>query len=109
MKKHIIISAIFFLICTGLLAGVAMAQKTIDEMIYNQQHRIDQGIASGALTRSEADTLMGNLNYIRDSYNKARADGMYTSREEKRLRNMLNENSKQIYNRKHNMKVRRLY
>jgi hypothetical protein len=110
MKKHlVIISAIFFLVCTGLLSGVSLAAKSVDDIIYSQQRRIEQGIASGALTHSEAEILEGNLHYIRTTYHKAVADGMLTARESSRLHNMLKENSNQIYNKKHNAKVRRLY
>ncbi|ABK17716.1 hypothetical protein [Syntrophobacter fumaroxidans] len=110
MKKRVIVlSAIFFLVCTGLLSGMALAQKGIHAEIDQQQRRIDKGIASGALTRNEAEVLQGNLSYIRSTYDRARTDGTLTPREEKRLRTMLNENSKQIYQKKHNMPVRKLY
>lgn len=110
MKKRVIVlSAIFFLVCTGLFSGMALAQKGIHAEIDKQQRRIDQGVISGALTRNEAEVLQGNLAYIRNAFDKARTDGTLNPREEKRLRNMLHENSKQIYEKKHNMPVRKLY
>ena len=107
MKKHVVISAITFLVCTVLVGGVALAVLSIEENIHNQQHRIEQGIASGRLTPSEADVLQGNLNYIRDSYSRAVSNGYLSPDEDKRLRRMLYENSMQIEDKKHNK--RRLY
>lgn len=111
MKKNlVIVFAAFFLVCT-CFAGLASAQRGVPiyKEIESQQRRISQGVASGALTRSEAEILEGNLHYVRVTFDKARADGLLTPREEKRLRGMLQQNSKQIYQKKHNMKVRRLY
>lgn len=108
-KRLVVISAVFFLVLSALFAGTALAQKPIHQVIGSQQQRIDQGIRSGALTRAEADILEGNLTYIRDTFNRMKADGTLTPREETRLRNMLQENSKQIYSKKHNLPVRRLY
>lgn len=110
MKKHlIIVSAILFLACTVLLSGMALAQKGLQSEINQQQKRIDQGVTSGALTRAEADVLNDNLRYIQDTLNRANADRTLTPREETRLRNMLKENSNQIYQKKHNLPVRKLY
>jgi hypothetical protein len=110
MKRHmIIVSAIFFLVCFGLLSGMALAQHGLQAEINKQQQRINQGISSGSLTRAEADTLNDNLRYIQDTYNRAKADGTLTPNEEKRLRKMLDDNSQQIYNKKHNLPVRKLY
>lgn len=109
-RRLVIIFAAFFLICAGF-SGMAFAQRgvSIYQEIEKQQGRIQQGVASGALTRAEADTLHGNLNYVRATFDRAKADGALTPREDKRLRRMLNENSKQIYQKKHNLPVRKLY
>jgi len=80
----------------------------IPARIDTQQQRISQGIASGELTRNEADQLQDNLNYIRNDYSRMTADGRLTQGEIHRLERMLNQNSAMIQNKKHNA-VRRLY
>jgi hypothetical protein len=72
------------------------------ERIRDQRERIDQGIRSGALTRSEADILLDNLDRIRDRFSRMKADGRLTVEEQQRLDQMLERNSQMIYNKKHN-------
>lgn len=83
------------------------AGYNIHERIENQQARINQGIASGQLTRGEADILRDNLNWIRNRFRQLSSDGMLTEREAHNLNKMLNENSEMIQQKKHN--ARRLY
>lgn len=111
MRKHpVLIIAVLVLASVALLSGVSMAAKEdIHQRIAGQQHRIDQGIRSGTLSRSEADILQGNLGYVRDTFARTKADGRLTMKEEKRLNRMLDQNSEMIYKKKHNMKIRRLY
>jgi hypothetical protein len=80
----------------------------ISERIADQQKRIDSGIASGELTRAEADIVQDNLNWIRAELRRLRSDGLLTERELQRLDEMLDRNNMMIYNKKHNP-VRRLY
>jgi hypothetical protein len=79
-----------------------------DQKIFNQEKRIDQGIASGELTRREADVLQDNLNWIKRRYSQMRADGTLTPREMEKLDRMLERNSEMIYNKKRN-RVERVY
>jgi hypothetical protein len=81
--------------------------SNIQVQIDNQQRRIDEGIASGSLTPSEANVVQDNLNWIRNRYARMRSDGLLTPAEERKLERMLRENSDMIYKRKHNF--RRLY
>jgi hypothetical protein len=99
----VVLSFVFF-------AGIASAQggESIHKRIATQQHRIDKGVRSGELTRREADMLQGNLNHVRDAYAKARADGVLTPRELRRLNRMLDDNNAMIYKKKHNA-IRQLY
>lgn len=80
----------------------------IPARIDNQQRRIDQGIASGELTRHEADLLMDNLNWIRDEYSRAGRDGRLTQYEIERLSEHLNQNNRMITDKKNNA-IRRVY
>ncbi|NJD55705.1 MAG: hypothetical protein FIA94_04775 [Nitrospirae bacterium] len=81
---------------------------SIDERIGNQQHRIDQGIASGELTLKEAEVIQENLNWIKNRYTRFRADGTLTWQEQRELEDYLDTNGYMIFNKKHNP-ARRLY
>jgi len=96
MKKTV---AIIFLL-TVMLVGNAFAD--IPDRIHNQQSRIDKGIASGKLTRAEAEMLQDNLNWIRNEFGRMKADGRLTPNEVRRLNQMLDENSEMIYKKKNN-------
>jgi len=76
--------------------------------IDNQQRRIDQGMASGELTRREADVLIDNLNWIRDEYLRAKRDGRLSQAEIERLSEHLNQNNRMITDKKNN-NIRRVY
>jgi hypothetical protein len=74
----------------------------IQTRIEEQQKRIDQGIASGQLTRGEAEVVQDNLNRIKAAEARMKADGSLTPKERRRLELRLNRNSKMIYKEKHN-------
>ncbi len=76
--------------------------------IDDQQRRIDQGIASGKLTRREADLVQDNLGWIKREYARIHGDGKLTPREVQRLDNLLDQNNAMIFNKKNNP-VKRLY
>jgi hypothetical protein len=90
------------------LKPISSQPVDISERIADQQKRIDSRIASGVLTREEADIVQDNLNWIRAELRRLRSDGLLTEREQQRLDEMLDRNSMMIYNKKHNP-VRRLY
>ena len=73
-----------------------------ESRIESQQRRIDQGIASGELTRKEADIVQDNLDRIRDAYSRMKSDGRLTQQEREKLDRKLDHNDKMIYNKKHN-------
>lgn len=105
-----------FLIIAGLLSLVTAcvvsqerpsyrgkpAYKAFYQRIDNQQERINKGIASGELTRKEADMLQNNLNWIKTKYTRMNTDGIFTQREQARLDKMLDQNNEMIYNKKNN-------
>lgn len=70
--------------------------------IENQQRRINQGVASGELSRNEANLLQDNLDRIRNKYEKMTADRVLTSREIEKLEKLLDKNNEMIYRKKHN-------
>jgi polyhydroxyalkanoate synthesis regulator phasin len=108
-KKAVVVAAavlVFTLLSVGAYAGNTR-DPGIRERIEEQQKRIDQGIASGQLTRREADIVQDNLNRIRAAEARMKADGTLAPRERARLEHMLDRNSKMISKEKHNP-VRRI-
>jgi hypothetical protein len=83
-------------------------QADIPQRIVNYQYAINQGIASGQLTRAEADLLRGNLDWIKTRFARMKADGRLTPNEIAKLEKMLDNNSAMIFNKKHNI-PKRLY
>jgi polyhydroxyalkanoate synthesis regulator phasin len=84
------------------------APRDLQDRIHTQQRRIDHGIASGALSRQEADLVQDNLNWIKTTYAAMQADGRLGGKEVRTLEEMLNNNSRMIEDKKKNP-VRRLY
>ena len=93
-----------------LLSAGAMAQASapagtntprVDQRQANQEKRIDQGVASGALTRREAHRLAHEQGAIDKAENKAKSDGTVTAPERKRLHHMQNRASTDIKHQKH--------
>lgn len=103
-KLHIGMSAVFVLL---LIAGSALAGP-IHERVSDQQKRIDEGIRTGQLTHSEAATLQDNLNWIKETEARLKADGKLTPPERKKLDRMLDRNNDMIRHKKNNP-ARRLY
>jgi len=98
MRRYLVIAVLLTLAC--IIAGVAYAD--FHDRIRNQRERIEQGVRSGELTRGEADILLDNLNWMRDRFQRMKADGRLTVEEQARLDRMLDQNNEMIYNKKHN-------
>jgi hypothetical protein len=111
MKKlHMTLLVVGLITFMASIVFAANGYSDIQGKIEGQQRRIEQGVKKGTLTPSEAQKLQGNLNYIQNEEMRLRNDGMLTRQEVKRLNEMLNQNNKMIYNKKHNPNaVRQLY
>ena len=109
----------FHLIAAAVLtlAGAAVAAQTaasapgantprIDQRQANQEKRIDQGIASGALTKRETRRLERQQTVINKGEDKAKADGTVTAQERKRLTKAQNHASRSIARQKHDTQNR---
>jgi hypothetical protein len=72
----------------------------------NQQSRIEQGVQSGALTNREAANLERGQARIDRKEARAGADGHLSAREQARIQNAENHQSKKIYREKHNNHTR---
>ena len=99
MRKLLTCSTVV-LVLLGMIS-VAFAAG-IRERIGDQQRRIDKGIASGELTKQEADTLMDNLSWLRYEFARLTDDGKLTPGERDRIDGLLDRNDKMIFNKKHN-------
>ena len=76
--------------------------RSIPERVARQQHRIDQGIKSKALTQQDAKTLQDNLTYIKEQEARLKAKGPLSDQEKNELHNMLDSNSQMIRDKKTN-------
>ena len=107
MKRYFAVIYVFALLASiCLILGPALAQEDFQQRIQKQQQRINQGVQSGALTKDEASTLQGNLDYIRDTFARQKADGKLTPQEQQRLDKMLDDNSKMIRQEKQDPNVK---
>jgi opacity protein-like surface antigen len=103
--KFIVLAAV----CVVGTASLAAAQTTttprIDARQANQQARINQGVASGQLTNREANNLQRGQARVQRMENRAAADGVVTKGEQARINQVQNNQSKKIFNKKHNGRV----
>lgn len=91
----------YAVLAAGLLAGsgaYAQSMSTIDAREAQQQQRIRDGIRDGSLTRSEANRLQQGEQRIERYEQRARADGIVTPAERRRLDSMLDRESRAIHN-----------
>lgn len=99
-------------IVLGVLAsGSALAQSPspdttaatprIDQRQTHQRQRIEQGQASGSLTRRETHRLMREQHAIARAQRHAKADGQVTAQERHRLHHMQDDASRDIRRQKH--------
>ena len=97
--------------CSLLLmffAVVAYAQSTpvADQRQQNQRARINEGVASGEVTKVEAAKLRSEQRRIRRTERRAKADGKVTRRERANLQRKQNQSSRDIRRQKHDEQER---
>jgi hypothetical protein len=83
-------------------------KPSIRERIENQQIRIDQGIAAGRLSRSEAAVVQDNLNWIKRKFARMKAESSLAPGEIDKLNQMLDRNGVMIFKEKRDA-IRRIY
>ncbi len=71
-----------------------------------QHARIQQGVRSGELTRPEARNLRHDQRHIARMKRTAKADGVVTPTERRRITVAQNHESRKIYRKKHNLRTR---
>ena len=87
-------------------ASSPAATPGVDQRQANQQQRIEQGKASGELTRPEARRLQHQQAHIQRAEDRAKADGTVTAGERKHLHHMQDNASKRIRHQKHDAQHR---
>jgi hypothetical protein len=88
----------------ALLPAAAFADgrtPRVDHREWHQQHRVYNGVRSGALTPRETRRLAHEQRAIRGFERHAKSDGVVTRRERAHLRHMQNRASRDIYRQKH--------
>lgn len=92
-------------LCVSALTLPALAQTSstprIDQRQASQEQRIDQGVASGALTEKEAARMEKGQAHVQKLEDKATADGKVTARERARIEHAQDVQSRRIYRQKH--------
>ena len=112
MTRKILIAA-SALLATSTLAGASdygyggSAQREIDARQAQQERRIQQGVRSGEVSRSEYSRLENEQARIRDLERQAKADGHISRAEAARIREAQNQASRHIYQEKHDGERRR--
>ena len=87
-------------------AGSVAERDRIDARQARQAQRIRSGVASGDLTRREATALRGEQRGIRRMERHARADGVVTPRESRRLERAQDRASRHINQQRHDRQQR---
>lgn len=90
---------------TTLLAAAPFAQAgtpRVDQRQATQQHRIEQGVASGTLSAQETLRLEKEQAHIQKMETRAQADGVVTGKERARLEAAQDAASRDIQRKKHN-------
>src|SRR6185436_5868896 len=88
---------------TLALPVLAQAPQTpvVDQRQSNQERRIEQGKASGALTPKEAQRLEKGQDHVQKVEDKAKADGKVTKKEKAHLHHAQEKQSHKIAKQKH--------
>jgi len=97
------------LVAALAITSIANAQTrtpVINHRQHRQERRINHGVRSGELTRSEAHNLRNDERKIRNDKRMAKADGHVTRAERSHIRREQNRTSRAIYRKKHNDRVR---
>lgn len=98
------VAAPMLLLAASLGPLLASAQTTlprVEQRQLNQERRIDQGAASGALTGREAQRLERGQQHVENMETRALADGKVTRGERERLHQAQVVESRRIDNQKH--------
>ncbi|WP_276369115.1 hypothetical protein [Chryseolinea sp. H1M3-3] len=104
MKK--LFALLAFIVFAGIIETQAQQTPVVDQRQKNQRHRIQQGVASGELTKAEAADARHNQRKIRRSERRVKADGVVTPAERTKLHHKQNKANRQLRRDKHDAQDR---
>jgi hypothetical protein len=104
MKK--IMALLSFFVLAGILQTQAQNTPGVDQRQRIERHRIQEGLASGELTRREAADARKNQRKVRRTERRVKADGVVTPTERARLHHKQNKASRQLRRDKHDAEDR---
>jgi polyhydroxyalkanoate synthesis regulator phasin len=90
----------------AVFVNTSYAGTRADKRQERQEKRIDQGVKSGQLNEKEAARLNNGQARIDNAETAAQADGKITKKEQRKLENMQDRQSKKIYKEKHDRQRR---
>lgn len=98
-----------FLVAVAIALGFSFnsANAQVKPRVKNQKERIHQGVKSGSLTKSEAKNLKEDHKDLHQDVKLAKADGKISKGERKIIRKDENKDSREIYRKKHNARIRK--
>ncbi|MBA2250060.1 MAG: hypothetical protein H0W12_07690 [Chitinophagaceae bacterium] len=99
-------SKFFLMALLALALGASKADAQVRKRAENQHDRIHQGVKNGTLTKNEAKDVREDQKDLRQDVKLAKSDGKITKGERKIIRKEENQNSREIYRKKHNGRVR---
>jgi polyhydroxyalkanoate synthesis regulator phasin len=103
MKRAV--AAVWVLGMLVVVAGTAFAYRDFysefNARVAHQQRRIDDGIRRGELSPPEVRELRDNLEYAIREEARARADGLLSPREQRRLMRILDDNDRMFREGRH--------
>lgn len=104
--KKLFIPTLLLSFAAAIAAIPARAAGTntpvLDQRQENQEHRIEQGVESGALNPGEAARLEAQQNGVQRAEGRAKADGVVTGKERAVLHHRQDRASGTIARKKHN-------
>jgi len=106
MKTSLMIAGSLVLAMTTTFAA-GVRDRGVNARQREQQARIQQGVRSGELTKSETQDLRKEEKDVRTEERQFKSDGKLTAEERQKLHSDLNKTSKDIYTDKHNADVQK--
>jgi hypothetical protein len=91
---------------TVIVLAIGLSTTEAQPGLRTQRHRIEQGVRSKELTRTEARNLSIQQRNIHRNIRRAKADGIITRRERKVIRMDQRHHNRSIYRMKHNQRNR---
>jgi len=108
MIRTTLVASAICLLAAGAASATTPANRDpgVNKRQHNQQHRINQGVRSGELTKEEAKGLRVEQKSIRQEERTYKSDGKLTKDERKDLHQDMNQASRNIHQEKHDAEKR---